>query len=81
MCYFIFQLSAQLAASKEFADKVTLLPKEGVAAEGGAGDNKTVEELWEIIRLLLHFWNCSLVSISDLQSRNMELLLLLLLLL
>ena len=47
---FIFQLSAQLAVSKESSLNISLPPKEGVSAEGGSGDNKTVEELWEIIR-------------------------------
>lgn len=52
MFYCIFQLSAQLAASKESSLKFTPPPKEGVAAEGGAEDTKTVDELWEIIRYL-----------------------------
>ena len=47
---FIFQLSAQLAVSKESSLNISLPPKEGVSAEGGSEDNKTVEELWEIIR-------------------------------
>lgn len=50
MFLFIFQLSAQLAVSKESSLNITLPPKEGVSAEGGSEDNKTVEELWEIIR-------------------------------
>ena len=50
MLYFIFQLSAQLAASKESSIRITPPPTEGVAAEGGTEANKTVEELWEIIR-------------------------------
>lgn len=48
--FFIFQLSAQLAVSKESSLNISLPPKEGVSAEGGSEDNKTVEELWEIIR-------------------------------
>ena len=47
---FIFQLSAQLAVSKESSLNISLPPKEGVSAKGGLEDNKTVEELWEIIR-------------------------------
>lgn len=47
---FTFQLSAQLAVSKESSLNISLPPKEGVSAEGGSEDNKTVEELWEIIR-------------------------------
>lgn len=48
----IFQLSAQLAASKQSSVHIPLPPKEGVAAEGGEESSKTVEELWEIIRFV-----------------------------
>lgn len=47
---FIFQLSAQLAVSKESSLNISLPAKEGVSAEGSSEGNKTVEELWEIIR-------------------------------
>ena len=50
MFYFTLQLSAQLAASKESSIKITPPPKEGGEAEGGPEGNKTVDELWEIIR-------------------------------
>lgn len=50
-CFFYSQLSAQLAASKESSVKFPPSPREGVAAEGGPEENKTVDELWEIIRL------------------------------
>ncbi|CAH3021550.1 unnamed protein product [Porites evermanni] len=46
------KLSAQLAVSKESSLNISLPPKEGVSAEGGSEDNKTVEELWEIIRFV-----------------------------
>ncbi|CAH3109789.1 unnamed protein product [Pocillopora meandrina] len=46
------KLSSQLAGSKQMALNIPVTPQEGVAADGGEETNKSIEELWEIIRFV-----------------------------
>ena len=43
-------MSAQLASSKELTGSLTPPPKDGAATDGEPAGNKTIDELWEIIR-------------------------------
>lgn len=47
---FFLQMSAQLASSKELTGSLAPPPTEGAATDGAPAGNKTIDELWEIIR-------------------------------
>ncbi|XP_074635323.1 nucleoprotein TPR-like isoform X3 [Acropora palmata] len=46
------KMSAQLASSKELTGSLAPPPTEGAATDGAPAGNKTIDELWEIIRFV-----------------------------
>ena len=62
---FFLQMSAQLASSKELTGSLAPPPTEGAATDGAPAGNKTIDELWEIIRYVensLRFFSTFVVS-------------------
>ena len=58
-------MSAQLASSKELTGSLAPPPTEGAATDGAPAGNKTIDELWEIIRYVensLRFFSTFVVS-------------------